>query len=320
MTITAEHVTWYNAYRLLSRVLFPQSYIGKILLLTFIAAHVPLLTLIAYTVFGSRFDAATTINLLLVGLVATLVGTGIAMAGLWILLTPVITSSQALERYRRTGDRVPLPVDVHDEGGRLLANVYGTLEGLDTTIGQLELLATRDELTGVYNRREGTRRLLANLDASGGKAGGVTLILLDADNLKAVNDQMGHSAGDRVLQRFAEVIARHVNDVGWVSRWGGDKFVAVVRESGNGLAAEQVVRGILDELERDPLRMDGGGDIRLRLSVGAARSSPGDDMEGLFNRADAALYRSKRKQQTHGLMPPSAALPRNQPIHPEGTV
>lgn len=297
MATSARQSKRHNAYRRLSRLLFPQSYLGKILLLTFVAAHIPLLALVVYTVFVSEFDTGTTVALLLVGLGATLMSAGLAMAGLWILLTPVVSSSLALERYRRTGARIPLPIDVEDEGGRLLANVHGTLEGLDRTIARLEAQATRDDLTGVYNRREGARRLRGDLDASREQAGTLALILLDADHLKAVNDQWGHHAGDRVLRRFAEVLSRTVDGHGWVSRWGGDEFVAVVRESGDRPIAERLLGHVLDELARSPLRMDGGEEIQLRLSAGVAHNEAGDDVQGLFNRADAALYRTKRFQE-----------------------
>ncbi len=299
MAIIAGRFTRYSAYRRLSRVLRPERYIGKILLLTFVAAHVPLLAIIVYTVFVSGLDATTTITLLVVGLIATLVGAGIAMIGLWVLLTPVVSASEALERYRTTGVRVTLPIDVPDEGGRLLASVHGTLEGLDSTIAKLQVLATRDELTGVYNRREGTRRLLEQLEANRHDGGAVTMMLIDADNLKSINDQWGHSVGDCALQRLSDVIVNRVGSQGWVSRWGGDEFVAVVQERGQAFRAERLIEGMLADLERDPLRIAGGDEIRLRLSAGIARNGPGDDMENLFNRADLALYRTKGMQK-HG--------------------
>ncbi len=305
MTIIA-HSTRHSAYRWLSRALFPKRYVSKMFMLTFVATHIPLLTLFVYTVFLSGFDTGTIIDLLLVGLVATLIGTTIAVAGLWIRLTPVIRSSQALERYRSTGVRMSLPLDVEDEGGRLLANVHGTLEGLDTTIARLERLAAHDELTGVYNRREGARRLLHLLESDQGTDGVVTLILLDVDDLKSINDQWGHSVGDRVLQRLAEVVAEWVDGHGWVARWGGDEFVAVIREHGREVVAERLIQGMRHDLGRMPLRIPGGQEVRLGLSIGVARYIPGDDVEGLFNRADDALYRSKRVRQADGHRPPAA--------------
>jgi len=315
VTITAVQFDRHNAYRMLSRVLFPRRYVGKILLLTFAAAHVPLLALIVYTVFVSGLDAAATITLLVVGLIATLVGTGIAMIGLWVLLTPVVSSSEALERYRSTGVRVSLPVDVPDEGGRLLANVHRTLEGLDTTIAKLQVLVTRDELTGVYNRREGTRRLLEQLEANRDVGSVVTMLLLDADNLKSINDQWGHGTGDCALQRFSDVIVNRVGELGWVSRWGGDEFVAVVQEHGQAFLAERLIEGMLADLERNPLRMAGGEEIWLRLSAGITRNRPGDDLEMLFNRADVALYRAKGMQKhRHDRLTSSGNSVQNPPI------
>ncbi len=303
MAIIIGHSTRHSAYRWLSRVLFPKRYVSKMFLLTFVAAHIPLLALFAYTVFLSGFETGMTIDLLLVGFVATLIGTTIAMAGLWILLTPVISSSQALEGYRSTGVRMPLPLDVGDEGGRLLANVHGTLEGLDTTIARLERLVAHDDLTGVYNRREGARQLHHLLEGDHESDGVVTLILLDADDLKSINDKWGHSVGDRVLRRLAEVIAARVDGHGWVSRWGGDEFVAVIRERGRDVRAEWLIQGMRQDLGQMPVRVRGGEEVRLGLSTGVARYVPGDDVERLFNRADDALYRSKRMRQADGHRP-----------------
>ncbi len=300
------------AYRRLSRILFPQRYIGKILLLTFIAAHIPLLALVAYTLVASPFDGTVVARVLVVGFSATLAGAGLALAGLWVLLTPVVKASEALETYRSEGIRRPLPTDLGDEGGRLMANVHGTLEGLDSTIARLNVLATHDDLTGVYNRREGTRRLLDELDGGGGGSG-ATLILIDVDNLKWINDQWGHSVGDRVLQLLAEAIARRVEDHGWVSRWGGDEFVVVVREAGFGGLAEQLVESVRHDLERVPVRVDGGGEFRIRLSTGVARHEPGDDAQGMFNRADQEFYQAKQMRGRAEYHPPAASFP-DQPV------
>lgn len=105
----------HNAYRWLSWVLSPQRYVGKMLPLAFVAAQIPLLVLFVYTVFLSDVDPGITIDLLVVGLIATLAGTAIAIVGIWILLTPVASSFLALERYRGTGVRRPLPLNVRDE-------------------------------------------------------------------------------------------------------------------------------------------------------------------------------------------------------------
>lgn len=299
MASSTRHFDRQGAYRWLSRIVFPQRYIGKIMLLTFVAAHIPLLALVAYTVIASPFDSALVVRVLAVAFIATLVGASIALAGLWVLLTPVVTASEALETYRRDGIRRSLPTDLDDEGGRLMANVHGTLEGLDATIARLNVLATHDDLTGVYNRREGARRLLDDVGA------GATLILIDVDNLKWINDRWGHSVGDRVLQLLAEALARRVEDHGWVSRWGGDEFVAVIQESGPGGLAEHLIGAVRDDLERVPVRLDSGEEFRIRLSTGVARYEPGDDAQDMFNRADQAFYHAKQTRGLAGHRPPA---------------
>lgn len=309
MGSSAGYFDRHAAYRWLSRILFPQRYIGKIMLLTFIAAHIPLLALVAYTLVASPFNSTVVVRVLVVGFIATLAGASLALAGLWVLLTPVVKASEALETYRGEGVRRPLPTDLDDEGGRLMANVHGTLEGLDSTIARLEVLATHDDLTGVFNRREGTRRLRDALSGNAANRAGATLILIDVDNLKWINDRWGHGVGDHVLRLLAEAIARRVEDHGWVSRWGGDEFVAFVRETGADRVAEPLVHAVRRDLERSPVRLDDGGELRIRLSTGVARYQPGDDLQEMFNRADQAFYRSKQTRDGAGDRPPSITFP-----------
>lgn len=115
-----------------------RSYAGEILLLTFVAAHIPLLTLAGYLLFVLHLNSSTT----------------------WtsILLAPLSAASSALTVYRDEDERALLSTDLFDEGGRLLANVQVTLvhfDHLDDVIDVLRESVSGDELTGVYNRRDG---------------------------------------------------------------------------------------------------------------------------------------------------------------------
>lgn len=133
--------------------------------------------------------------------------------------------------------------------------------------------------------------MLGHLDPKHGDEATVTMILLEADNLQSINDRWGHTTGNHVVQRLAAVISHRVEEYGWVARWGGEEFVAVIRESGEDSLAERLIEGMLEDLERTPLWVP-GGEIRLRLGTGVARHTPGDDMQGMFNRADGKLYRA----------------------------
>jgi diguanylate cyclase (GGDEF)-like protein len=150
-------------------------------------------------------------------------------------------------------------------------------------------LAHTDTLTGLGNRRAFDQGLETRLNTAAETGRGVVLVLFDLDDFKAINDALGHSAGDAVLQ----IVARHLRETAatndLVVRLGGDEF-AVVREASaldNYLAA-------IDERFNEPI-MIGGRQLRIGASIGMARSEDFAGQPGrLVQAADVALYRAKR--------------------------
>ncbi len=281
-------------YRRLSRLLFPHRYAGKILLLAFAATHVPLLALVGYLVLGSDLGGGEVWRIVGVAVAATVGGTALAFAGLWILLAPVASAAKALTAYRVQGIRPSLPTDLADEGGQLLSSVQQTLLELDAALGRLEDLATHDRVTGLLTRGAGERRLeeaLAQARAGGGR---LALLALDADGLKGVNDRWGHAAGDCYLRQLAAVLAEQVGPAGWVARWGGDEFVVVLLDAANGIDAATLLQRLQAALAAQPMCLPSGEQVPLRVSGGVAWMRPDDDPAALVARADADLYHAKR--------------------------
>jgi diguanylate cyclase (GGDEF)-like protein len=231
---------------------------------------------------------------LLVALAATLAGCAGTLLGLWLLLAPVAAASGALRAYRLEGARPRLPTGLGGEAGQLLADVQHTLDHLDAVVGRLADQALRDPLTGLPNRRAFERRLAEDLAEVAHRGGVIALVALDADGLKGINDERGHAAGDACLRHLAAALARHVGEQGWAARWGGDEFVAVVREAAGEPAAEALLAGVEAELAASPVALPDGGAVALRVSGGVTRAGDGEGAEDLFARADAALYRAKR--------------------------
>jgi diguanylate cyclase (GGDEF)-like protein len=283
-----------RGYARLSRLLFPRSYPGKILLLAFVGTHVPLVALIGHLLLVADRPAASAIAVVLVALAATLAGTAGALLGLWLLLAPVAAASDALRAYRRVGTLPALPADLDGEAGHLLADVQQTLTELDAALGRLADQALRDPLTGLPNRRAFERRLAEDLADVAHRGGAVALGALDADGLKGVNDERGHAAGDACLRHLAATLTRRVGERGWAARWGGDEFVAVVREAAGEPAAETLLAEVEAELAAAPVALPGGGETALHVSWGVAQAGDGESAQALFARADAALYRAKR--------------------------
>ncbi|GJE26484.1 GGDEF domain-containing protein [Methylobacterium organophilum] len=165
---------------------------------------------------------------------------------------------------------------------------------------ELEVLATTDLLTGLFNRRKLDEALEAGVSRAAGEGAGLAVILGDIDQFKAINDQHGHKVGDAVLTAFADILRADRRPDDTVGRWGGEEFMLVC--PGAGLAeAASVAETLRRRIETTQLPVVG-----LRTcSFGVAALRPGETADGLVARADAALYRAKRsgrnRVETNGL-------------------
>lgn len=162
---------------------------------------------------------------------------------------------------------------------------------LDTTLRQIERLATRDELTGALNRR--SLQILLEEQLQQAAAGGQSfcLAMLDLDHFKAVNDSHGHLIGDAVLKVFAELANSTTRGTERVGRFGGEEFLAIFNSTSlaAGAAASERVRHAIESHDWSGLAPG----LRVTVSVGVAVYKPGDRVETLLQRADAAMYRAK---------------------------
>jgi diguanylate cyclase (GGDEF)-like protein len=280
-------------YRILSRAPFPKSYVGKVFLTAFVGTHVPLLALLVYFVRDRRFGLGGALRILSVTVPATLGGTALTLWAMYSLSTPTALASRALRRYLDSGELPDLPVGYTDRVGRLMADVQYTIERLDNAVRSLEELATRDHLTGTYNRRAAEERLAEDVKRAERGGGALSLTLLDLDQLKPINDAHGHRTGDACVVHFAEVLGRNVRGGDWIARWGGDEFVVGMWNTQEGQPAKRVLERIAEDLRESPVVMPDGEETLLTFSAGACRWTPGDDVRELVSRADVALYRAK---------------------------
>jgi len=171
-----------------------------------------------------------------------------------------------------------------------IATLFAQLQGRITAEEQLRYLAEHDDLTGLYNRRA----LLAYLDERlrPGQPGPVAALFLDLDRLKAINDYLGHRAGDWFIRICAERLHEGTGDSDLIARLGGDEFVVVPSAPLDVRAAEALgekLQGILRE--RVPI----GAEMLTRtVSVGVALGLPGrDTASDLLRRADQAVLNAK---------------------------
>ncbi|MNR22763.1 Response regulator PleD [compost metagenome] len=149
--------------------------------------------------------------------------------------------------------------------------------------------ATKDKLTGLYNRHHGEKTLRDAFWRAQADGASLSLIIADVDHFKRINDDFGHLAGDRVLVDIAGILQRAVRGQDAVIRWGGEEFVIVLADCGLGDATH------LAERIRSHVHAHRDAEIgSLTLSLGVAQFVPGETLDALIARADAALYDAKR--------------------------
>jgi diguanylate cyclase (GGDEF)-like protein len=163
---------------------------------------------------------------------------------------------------------------------------------LNETLEKLRALAVTDALTGLYNRRYFWDALEREFIAARRKPSVLSVILIDLDHFKHVNDEWGHEAGDRVLEKASDLLRSHIRGSDIAVRYGGEEFAVLLPGTGAAVAEERA-----EELRREmqALEIDyNGARIRITLSAGLAESTAAaEDGRDLMKRADEALYTAK---------------------------
>lgn len=166
----------------------------------------------------------------------------------------------------------------------------GTMAELHEALDTIQALATRDELTGLFNRRH-LQTVLAQEVARAERDGQpFSVCLLDIDHFKQINDNYGHEGGDKVLRALAEAVQPNVRSVDCFGRFGGEEFLLIL--SATSLAGAQVKAEKLRQ-RIEALRFAEFGDaFRVTVSIGVAESDH-EPSEATLRRADAGLYEAK---------------------------
>jgi diguanylate cyclase (GGDEF)-like protein len=187
--------------------------------------------------------------------------------------------------------RVELHLD--DEIGELADRFNVMADTIASTHRHLTAQAHHDALTGLVNRAGFVGRLDAAMDPAGPIAGSVSLMFIDLDDFKHVNDDLGHAAGDELLRQVADRLRGAARSGDVVCRLGGDEFAVLVGSSTNAeTTAREVAERILAVLEQ-PFSVHGSL-IRVGASIGiASQTSGGDSGDDLLRSADVAMYSAK---------------------------
>jgi two-component system chemotaxis response regulator CheY len=166
---------------------------------------------------------------------------------------------------------------------------------LRESLDQLHVMATYDSLTGLLNRRAVYERAQSELDRSFRDGCSMSIILLDIDHFKSVNDQYGHLTGDQALRLVAGTIAQNKRSYDWAGRWGGEEFLLVLPETGM-LAAADIAERMRRNVAALSFPLTNGNYLSLRISLGVSSIDANDHkptLGELFQQADDALYSAK---------------------------
>lgn len=205
----------------------------------------------------------------------------------------------AVQQFARERKSAPLPVQRQDELGQLARSfvqmqeeIVEHLEELSRSRNALEHLARHAPLTGLPNRRMFFERLEHALAAARRSAKPLAVLFVDLDHFKQLNDSLGHSIGDRVLQAVANLLRSATRESDTVARLGGDEFVILIEQLDNPGQVAAVLHKLHERFQL-PMLLD-GHEVKVQASMGVSLfPRDGDDIESLVQQADRAMYVAK---------------------------
>jgi diguanylate cyclase (GGDEF)-like protein len=173
---------------------------------------------------------------------------------------------------------------------------------LGDTLEALRRLATRDQLTGLFNRREFDRIMNEERERTMRFGHGLGVVMVDIDHFKSVNDRYGHPVGDVVLREVARRVAAEVRTVDRVARFGGEEFAIIVMQT-NRVSCGDVARRICTAVARDPIMATDTVALNITVSTGGAiLPQHATTVDDLIAVADKALYAAKEQGRNRAVM------------------
>jgi len=178
------------------------------------------------------------------------------------------------------------------EDDQLLLRLLANCSAPPVERARLRRLAMFDDITMAFNHRYLLPRLVEEMERASRTDGDVSVLYMDLDHFKSVNDRHGHATGDAVLRMFAERVRRAVRRVDVLIRRGGEEFVLIMPATG-ATQAHATGNRIQQTLHTEPFETDSGA-VRQTVSIGVATWDRRETPEHLENRADQAMYEAKR--------------------------
>ncbi len=184
------------------------------------------------------------------------------------------------------------PEDELAAAQRKVAEAERSIESMRNELEHVKTMLHQDPLTGTLNRRgidDAFRQEASRCDRHGAR---LSVAIIDLDNFKALNDSLGHQAGDRALAHVAGVVRNTLRPADRVGRFGGEEFLILLPDTALNESAAVMAR-IKRELAAQPLG-EKDASLKITFSGGVAQRADRESIEHLLARADAALYQAKR--------------------------
>lgn len=167
------------------------------------------------------------------------------------------------------------------------------LEALSVYTNEIQMMARKDALTGIYNRAYFED--MATTYIKRVKRG--CIYMIDMDDFKSINDKYGHLAGDETLKKFAEIISDNINGRGIIGRIGGDEFIALLEDCDDKDKMAEIAMNIINDIGECEFHFD--KNLRISASIGiSVMPDNGIEFKELYNKADKALYYVKQNGKT----------------------
>ena len=210
-----------------------------------------------------------------------------------------------LKDYDKTSDLTQLKKEIAEELNRVLNNNHEihsnivdaqeTVKRLQSKMEEVADMATIDELTGLYNRRALFSRLTEEHSRAERYGQGFSLLLIDIDDFKDVNDEYGHQVGDGILRGLGAFLRQNLRDSDFPARFGGEEFICLLPSTDidQAVQAGNKIRQLLSHSTLSSKKTH--VTLQITVSIGIAVFTSGDDIDNLVKRADDALYLAKRR-------------------------
>lgn len=272
------------------------SYARKFAAAAFVSAQVPLVVFIVYLL-AARTDVAQIYPLLAALVLASVMS---FLGTVWLLreiLAPIDLTAEALKAYLDNRTLPDLPVHFTDEAGRLMEGTQYTLTQLNATIDRLEHISDTDDLTGLYNRVAGEKRVLEEVARAERDLEAFQLAFVSLNGFAAIVEAQGHSAGDACVSHLASILQLNTRRGDWVARWSHDAFVVGLHRN---RLLKTVTERIVHAVEASPCEITAGQELALSVAIGGADYRFGSGRAGLLGDAERALEQATMLCATHG--------------------